>query len=73
MTPLQIHLLLSARLAQMAREQMEHHFLIRSIALAIHAPERLPPPPNPLFPLGDMTDDEIKQRLLAWRGKDESP
>ena len=32
------------------------------------APDRLPPPPE--MPLEDMTDDEMKRRLLAWRGKD---
>ena len=73
MTPRQIHLLLSAHISQMARAQMERHFLVRSMALAIHAPERLPPPPTPSIPLEDMTDDQIKQRLLAWRGKENSP
>lgn len=73
MTPRQIQLLLSACHANMDRAQMERYDLIRSIALAIHAPERLPPPPPSLLPPGDMTDDEIKQRLLAWRGKEKSP
>ena len=73
MTPREIHLLLSACHAQMTRAQLERHFLIRSLALAYHAPERLPPPPIVSPPPEDMTDDEIKQRLLAWRGKEKSP
>jgi len=46
-------------------------YLARLVALAVHAPERLPIPPPP--PMRDMTADEIKQRLLAWRGKDDAP
>lgn len=39
-------------------------------ALAVHAPSRLPPAPSSLPPPEPMTDDEMKQRLLAWRGKE---
>ncbi len=40
-------------------------------ALAAHAPEKLPA--RPAFfraEQSDMTDDDIKSRLLAWAGKD---
>lgn len=70
MTPREIHLLLKAYRAQ--NQQREHQLwvLARYAALAFHAPDRLPPPPA--VPIGEMTADEMKQRLLAWRGKDAS-
>lgn len=42
------------------------------MALAMHAPGRLPPLPPGLEARAPMTDDEMKRRLLAWRGKDEA-
>lgn len=70
MTPREIHLLLTARQAAITRENQRLLLLARYVALAVHDPARLPDLPAP--PLSDMTDEEMKQRLLAWRRK-ESP
>ena len=61
-----------ARRAQMDQSALDRWLLTRLIALAIHAPDRLPPPPSPVN-RRPMTADEMKQRLLAWRGKDDPP
>ncbi len=50
------------------RRQEEIWLMGQYAALAVHAPSRLPP--APLAPPEPMTDDEMKQRLLAWRGKE---
>ena len=70
MTPREISLLLIACRARMQHRENERFLLMRAMALAYHAPEKLPSPPVPILPPGEMTDDEIKQRLLAWRGKE---
>lgn len=68
MTPREISLLLSAHYAVLAQRRLDRWALAKLTALSLHAPDRLPPPPE--MPLEDMTDDEMKRRLLAWRGKD---
>lgn len=43
----------------------------RYIALAVHAPEKLPP--RPVFlcaPQREMSDQEMKSRLLTWAEKE---
>ncbi|MBE5787970.1 MAG: hypothetical protein E7324_10640 [Clostridiales bacterium] len=54
--------------AQEKRRRQEEWRLSRYIALAVHAPDRLPPPP--VDNLSPMTDEEMKRRLLSWRRKD---
>lgn len=68
-TPREISLFLQAHQARERKRQQQLWLLSRYVALAVHAPEKLPPPPADLLP--DMTDEEMKQRLLAWRGKEE--
>lgn len=68
-TPREISLLFSAARAHLERREEERWLLSRYVALAIHAPEHLPGPPVH-GPVRDMTDEEMKQRLLAWRGKE---
>lgn len=70
MTPREIHLAVACRKA-LARQRRDRALLLaRCMALAVHDPSRLPPPPPEDMP--DMTDEQMKQRLLAWRRK-ESP
>ena len=70
MTPREISLALSIQRTR-ERQQMPHTWLLsRYMALAIHAPDKLPPPPMDEMP--EMTGDEIKRRLLAWRRKEET-
>ncbi len=72
LTPRQAYLRIRCHQARRFQAQRDAHFLARLTALALRAPDRLPPPPPP--PLtAQMSADEIKQRLLAWRGKDDSP
>ena len=72
LTPRQAYLRILCHQAKRNQQQRDLHFLARLTALSVHAPDRLPsPPPPPLA--GEMTGEEIKQRLLAWRGKDDSP
>lgn len=71
MTPREIHWTLLSRRAESVRRTEDAVFLSRLVALAVHDPARLPP--LPASPLPEMTADEMKQRLLSWRRKDESP
>ncbi|MBR4359122.1 MAG: hypothetical protein IKP32_00685 [Clostridia bacterium] len=71
MTPREIALLIQAHRARAWRREWEIWLLARHAALAFHAPDRLPPPP-PAPASAPMTADDMKQRLLAWRGKDAS-
>lgn len=64
MTPREIFLLLSARRAHFQRREREKIRFLHALALAVHAPEKLPPVP-PCLPLPEMTDDEIRRRLFA--------
>lgn len=68
-TPREISLILSSHRARSYAQESRLIALSRLTALALHAPDHLPPPPAAPF-AGDMTADEMKQRLLAWRGKD---
>ena len=72
LTPRELSLCLCAHRARLEQQSQGRWLLARLMALAVHAPDRLPPPPSPSR-LRPMTDDEMKQRLLAWRGKDDSP
>ncbi len=67
MTPRQIHLILTARRFQEERKRENCLLLARYAALAVHDPGRLPSLPRSAAP---QTGEEMKQRLLAWRGKD---
>lgn len=69
-TPWEISLLLSAHRARSERAAEERWIAGRCMALAVHAPERLPAAPAPRFSGREMTDDEMKRRLTAWRGKE---
>ena len=71
LTPRELAAHFTARRVQAAQRAYDRWQFSRLIALAVHAPDRLPPPPSPP-PGRPMTADEIKQRLLAWRGKDVS-
>ena len=70
LTPREIALTLEAHSARLLRALRDSWELGRLLALAVHAPDKLPPPPA--APLPDMTDDDMKRRLLAWRGKEPS-
>ena len=69
MTPREISLAISLQHARERKEMQRLWLLSRYTALAVHAPERLPPPPTEDMP--EMTDEEMKRRLLAWRRKDD--
>lgn len=69
MTPREIHLTLLTHRARMDRQWEKALLHARLTALAVHDPARLPSLPPPRLP--DMTADEMKQRLLAGRRKDE--
>jgi len=69
LTPAEIILSLRAHQAQMRQRVQETWLLGRYVALAFHAPDRMPPCPAPL-PEGNMEPEEMKRRLLAWRGKE---
>lgn len=69
-TPWEISLLLSAHRARIEQEAEARWLAGRYMALAVHAPDRLPAAPAPRFSGREMTDDEMKQRLVAWRGKE---
>ena len=68
MTPREISCCLSAAQARFAREERSLLLLSRLMALAVHAPDKLPAMPGPS--LAPMTDEAIKERLLSWRRKD---
>ena len=70
MTPREIALVFSAHRARMERKNLERWLLLRGVALAVHAPDRLPPVPS-ASPGPPMSAEAMKQRLLAWRGKDD--
>ncbi len=72
MTPRELALAFTAHRAQTDRRTHDRWLLTRLIALAVHAPDRLPPPPSPPDSR-PMTAEAMKQRLLAWRGKDDAP
>ena len=72
LTPRELANSFAAHRAQQERQDRDRWLLTRMIALAVHAPDRLPPPPSP-SESRPMTAEAMKQRLLAWRGKDESP
>ena len=70
MTPREVELELTAFAAREKARRLETWLLGRYVAIAVHDPSRYPPPPFGISP-ASMTDDEMKQRLLAMRGKDE--
>lgn len=70
MTPREISLSIRVHQALENRRCQKEWLLSRYIALAVHAPDRLPP--RPAGDLAPMTDDEMKKRLLSWRRKDQS-
>lgn len=70
MTPREAWLLFAAYRALREQRQETLWLLSRYAALAFHAPDRLPPPPA--FSSAPMTDDEMKLRLLSWRGKEKT-
>lgn len=70
MTPWEISLLIAAHAAREQKTAENRWLLARLIALSVHAPEKLPGPP-PIRHGREMTDEEMKQRLLSWRRKDE--
>ena len=70
LTPRELFLRLAAHRSALERQARERCLLAHLMALALHAPDRLPPLPAPA-PAPAMTADAIKQRLLAWRGKDD--
>lgn len=69
-TPRELELELKAFAAREKKERLETWLLGRYIAIAVHDPAHYPLPPADLSP-ADMTDEEMKQRLLAMRGKEE--
>ena len=71
-TPREIFLQLTAFRRMQARRQEELWLLGQYAALAMHAPARLPPLPPGLGENAPMTDEEMKRRLLGWRGKEET-
>lgn len=71
MTPREIFRSLTAFRARQEAWWTRAVILSRLTALAVHDPARLPSPPAPRLP--EMTADQIKQRLLAWRRKDDTP
>lgn len=70
-TPREISLVLSAFRAREDQKCREQWLLGRMLALAFHAPDRLPSCPPPSLPPREINAEEMKQRLLAWRRKDE--
>ena len=70
LSPRELHLLLTAHRARLDQRAAGRLLLARYIALAVHDPLRLPDLPPPSSPSRPMTDEEMKQRLLAWRGKE---
>ena len=73
LTPRELALSFAAHRAQTERQAYDRWLLTRLVALAVHAPDRLPPSPPSLLDRRPMTAEAIKQRLLAWRGKDDAP
>ncbi|MBE5783274.1 MAG: hypothetical protein E7329_08190 [Clostridiales bacterium] len=71
-TPREISLTLSAFRAREHQKSQDQWFLGKMMALAFHAPDRLPSCPPPVPPSREMRADEMKKRLLAWRRKDEN-
>lgn len=69
MTPRQVAWALQCSQALQARQAALLHMQAQLTALAVHAPRQLPP--SPCLPGQEMTADEMKQRLLSWRRKDE--
>lgn len=72
MTPREIRLLFQSYEARERRRQEDFSLLGRYVALAVHAPSRLPPLPPPSAPSSPMPDEEIKRRLMQIAGKDET-
>lgn len=72
LTPREILLRLTAFRRARLRRQEELWLLGQYVALAVHAPAHLPPLPPGFGESAPMTDDEMKRRLLGWRGKDEA-
>lgn len=69
MTPREISLAIARHRAREKQTLQQIWLLSRYTAFSIHAPERLPPPPADEMP--EMTAEEMKRRLLAWRRKEE--
>ena len=67
-TPRELGLLLRAFAAREKKRQTEAWLLGRYMAFAVHDLAHYPPPP--FAPSPAMTDEEMKQRLLAMRGKE---
>ena len=72
LTPREAALVLSAHRAKREEALMDQWRLSRLVALAVHAPDRLPPRPLPAAPPAPLPYGEMKRRLLAWRGKEAS-
>lgn len=70
MTPRQVCLCLKAHSAQEKQHISSLHLQAALMTLAFHAPAKLPSLPS-FLPADEMPWEEMKQRLLAWRRKDE--
>lgn len=69
MTLKEIYLALETEKMRHHRRQQDLWLLARYAALAFHAPDKLPPPPDGAMP--PMTDEAMKARLLAWRREEQ--
>ncbi|MBQ9944022.1 MAG: hypothetical protein IJO67_06630 [Clostridia bacterium] len=70
MTPRQVCLCLQTYGARERHLLSSLHLQAALTALAVHAPSRLPECPS-FSPAEEMSWEEMKQRLLSWRRKDE--
>lgn len=70
MTPREIRCLFRSYERQEQKRQEDRALLARFIALAVHAPDRLPPVPSFAAPGEAMTDEEMKNRLMRIAGKE---
>lgn len=71
MTPREIGWVLTAFRARQQRRQQEIWLMGKYTALAVHDPAHFPPPPSFFSSGGEMTENEMKRRLLALRGKED--
>ena len=71
-TPREIRMELTAFAAREQNRRLENWLLGKYIAFAVHDPAHYPLPPATPNKGADMSDEEMKQRLLAMRGKDEN-
>ena len=71
MTPRQVCLCLQAYGAGEQHLLSTLHLQAALMALAVHAPARLPDLPS-FSPAEEMSWEEMKRRLLSWRRKEET-